>query len=702
MAISTEPATVGVGIDLLKVNSPIIDYTALDRASLSRDLREYASFQFHDQWTNFQNSEFAIVFLELLAYIGDMVFYQINAVIGESHPSTCVRRQSFIDIAKSYDYFMPGPVGSDVVVTLTSDVGSLPYPISATTFKLSATNGTIFMPIANESIIAAEQDVAMKAGDFQDNVLLSVSTGAPGQRYSISQTSLQTPLLYDNVVGEGLVPTLEIFVDGAEWARVRLEADAQSTDEVYFLRTDEDELVTVFFGDGINGKVPPNGVDIRFNAFLGTGKTSNVNARTIRGILTPIPGLNAVTNKLKASNGSPRQSLQVGKAALPASISSNNRAVTRRDFSDVLFRNEAPGGYAKASATRGVFRDQIVWLVPDGDGPLTTVLRNEVSEFLRDFKILGHKVDVRRATNIPLRMVLDVYVSADHRADDVIGRVRQTFVTELVNTVEVGTGAFDFANVGLGGRDDAGNPQITVMRVQNLVERLQISGLQKLEVRELRTRPVTKLPHTRLNTGNGEISSVNYLLPRDVPRREFRILFTSATTFKVFRRIVGRSTILTDNQLIDDRLDLNTLPETADISSLGPIQLSPDRAQEVLFAVDTNPLVTQGSVVQVVSGGSGSVFGSASTGSPYYLEFEDGTDALSGAILGNVTYNSSFGDLQWVVTSGDVAFVAGDELFFDVFPTVGDVTLRPDDFPQFFRDVDGSAPDLVTNEKTQV
>jgi len=701
MSTSTAPETTGVGIDLLKSGNPRIDYTSLDRQSLASDLRVWAVTRFSDRWTNFQPDEFAVVYLEMLAFIGDMVFYQINTTLGEVHPSTCVRRQSFINIAKSYDYFMPGPVGSTVPVTLFSDVGAGPYPITSTAFRVRANNGTVFMPVADQVITAAEQDVEMRAGDLLDNILLAVSTGQPAQKYLITQTGITTPLLYSNVAGEGLVPTLRVYVDGAEWDRARLEADAQSTDEVYFLRTDEVERATVYFGDGINGKIPPSAAEIRFSCYLGTNRTSNVNARTIREIVTPLPGLNSVTNKVQASGGDPRLSLTRGKAALPASISTNNRAVVRGDFSNILFRNNAPGGVAKASATRGSFGKQLVWVVPSGGGPLTVTLRNEIGVYLRDSKILGLQSDVRRATDIPLYAELDIYVASDHRIDDVLARVRSALVTEVVNAVELGTGAYDFNNLGLGGRDDTGKPQISIMSVSNILKGLELSGLQKVEVRALRTVPTTKLPTQRLNTGNGGISAVQYVRPRDVPRREFRILFNSSTSYTVFRRVVGRSTTLTDNQLEDNRLDLDSMYERdgSALSVLGDIKLGPDRDGTATFAVDT--AVSNGSLVQVQAGSAGSVFGSADPGAEYYLEFSDGNGVLSSPLLGTDTYASPFGDLQWVVSSGDVAFLPGDELYFDVFPTRGDVLLRPDDHPVFLRDGNGVATNLITTPKTQ-
>lgn len=693
-------STTGAGIDLLKTGSPIIDYSSLDREALDIDLRVYASTKFHDRWTNFQTSEFAIVFLEILTYIGDLIIYQINATIGESHPSTCIRRQSFIEIGKSYDFFLHGPVGSTVPVTFNSDVGQLPYNIDSKTFKARAANGTVFMLDQDEAVSNSVEVLNMRAGELIDNEVLGTSNGQPGQEFTIPQTSLRTPLLYRNVTGEGNVPDLEIRVGGALWERKRLEADAQSTDEIYFLRTDENEVVKVHFGDNTNGKTPPNGAVVRHTSRIGMNVSSNVNPRTITTILTPLPGLKTVTNVTKASGGSPRQSLLEGKLALPASISTNKRAVVRNDFSDVLFASEAPAGVAKASATGGRFKEQIVWVVPDGGGDLSPLLRNDIGVYFRDVKILGHSIDVRRATNVTLRMVLDVFVASNYRAADVIDRVRSLFVSEVPDWIEAGTGAFDFANLGIAARDDTGQPQVTQSRVQNLADTLHRSGVQKIVIQELRTIPVTKLPHKRTNIGNGGIGVVTYLKPRDVPRREFVIVFSSGTAFTVYRRVVGTSTFLTNTKLTDNRGQFVDIPEATSPVALSLIggTMNPDREQDVDFEVIA--FDSTGTTLTVT--GAGSVFGSAASGDEYYIEVEDGTGALPASTNSQIVYNSPVEDLSFVIEAGSVPFQNSDVIAFDVFPFSGDVTLRPDEFPVFARDLTGAAIDLVTNAKTQI
>ncbi len=695
--------SVGASIDLLKDNSVIIDYTSLDRESLSRDLRAFASTRFHDRWTNFNETEFAVVFLEIESYIGDLIMYQNNAVLGETQPSTALRRQNFINIAKSYDYFMSGPVGSSVRVTVTADISQLPFDLLADSFQAQGANDWVFQPSVNTTISITPQSFEMLAGALFKDQLLGTSDGSKNQTYVLDVTGRNSPLLYQNFPQIGNVPILEISVGGAIYELKRLEADAQSTDEVFFLRTSEADVVTIFFGDGVNGKRPPSGDDIKYTCKVGAPGNSNVNPRTIETILTPISGLLTITNEQKAAGGSPRETLQEGKAALPASISTNNRAVTQEDFAALLISDGAPANVVKASATKGADREINVWLVPSGGGPLTNVIRNDVSAFLTDRKILGQKTLLRDRTDIPMRLVMDVFVAPNWRPDDVISRVRELFLTEDPEVLAAGGGSavYDFANMGLGARDDARQPQITYTRINKLISRLEESGVQKMEIRELRTIPTSKTDPFRDNNGNGTIQNVKYLLPRDIARREFVVRFTSATDFEVFRRIVGFSTFLADTQLVDDSLDMSNLPDINIVPALN-MTLNPNRYQTVTFPVDTDPLVTKGNLVQTAPS-AGSVFGNAEVGDEYYLEVLDGVGTLPGPTLQIVTYTTGIGDISFTVEAGTDAFVNGDTLSFDIFPLNGkDIILRPDELPTFVRDTSGEALDFETHAKTAI
>jgi len=674
---------IGAGIDLIKDNSVVIDYTSLDAPAVEADLRTYAQTQFHDRWTNFNDSEFAVVFLKILAYLTDLITYQFNVTIGETQPATARRRKNFINIAKGYDYELPGPVASSVDMKVISNVAQIPYPLDAESFKVGAANGSVFMPSADVLITASPQTVPFTNGDLQDQELLGTSDGSPAQEYELAQAP---------VIWSAGAPVLTVTVAGVPWSRERARVNAQSTSEVYFVETDEADTTRIVFGDGINGKIPSFGAEIRATYKVGGGTASNINPRTISTILTPVPGVLSVQNPARATGGKPRQSLREAKSALPASIKTNDRAVTADDYADILFAPDAPSGTAKAGAAAGFTNVVFVWAVPAGGPPLSNTLRNEIAAYLDIKKVVGKQPIVLDGVPINIRMTLGVYVKPNFREDDVVAKVRSLFVTEdPAQTVQ--QGVYDFNNVGMGARDDENEPQITQNRIHTLARSLLEFGLQRIVIEELRTTPVTKQPRQRVNAGNGGISNVVYLTPLLVPRREFRILWTSATDFEVYRRIVGASTLITDDSLVDNRLNLDNAPDFTLPLPAGS-QLNPNRDQTLAFDIDTAATVGNTIVKDVLV--AGSLFGNAAPGDNYYLEVFDGVGSVGAPTNATVTYQAAAGDLEFNVSSGTTAFTSGDEILFDVFPLVGDIILREDEYPNFQRDANGIAIDLLT------
>ncbi len=668
----------GVGFDALRTNSPVISYTSMDAESLEADLVVYAQTQFHDRWTLFQNNEFAVSLLKQQVYIGDLLSYNYNMGLGEVSPMTAVRRKNFRNVAKAWGFSLRGPEASTVDMLVISDPALLPYLLEADSFRVRAVGDNIFMPTVTTLIVDAEQTVPFIAGDLQDNEVLGVSDGTADQSFELSES----PLLED---------TLAVTVGGVPWVVATQRATTKSTDEVFFLDVDDRTgTALIFFGDGVNGKVPSETAEIRATYKIGGGRASNIPPYGVVGVETIVEGLLSINNPLKANGGDNAMTLAQAKVALPADVNTNDRAVTLEDYSRLLFTSDAPGGIAKASATPGGVGRVFVWAAPNGGGALSDTQINENTEFLTELST-NTSVEIRDHTQIPVEAEFEVWVKKNYRPDDVVAKVRALLATEEPDP-EVQNGLLDFDKVGLGGRDDEDEPQITVTKIQNLAKGLDSDGLQRLVIKTLRTIPQTKQPVFRDNAGNGTISDVVYpgVL---VHRREFRVLFSSARDFTVYRRVVGTVSYLSDDRLVDTNLELGTTDDTPLPLPAGTT-LNPNRDQTLIFSVDV-ALTTDNTIVKSASS-AGSLFGASAPGKEYYLEILDGTGTVSGPPGTTEVYTSPIGDVEFTINLGDEDFTSGDYILFDVFPTVSDIITRPDELPVLLRDSSGLATNFVT------
>jgi hypothetical protein len=192
------------------------------------------------------------------------------------------------------------------------------------------------------------------------------STGQPDQFFVLSTTP-------------GLRDTVRTFVDEGggevEWTNRTLTNDSLLTSgpkDRHFV-VDQDSLgeLTVRFGNGTRGRVPPLGTDnVRFEYRVNATEDGNVGADKIVVDATGASLLASVTNPRAAfgwreADGASEESLALVKEEGPASLRTLGKAVTPSDFEDLAV------AFVASNGTRPVVRAKAV---EEGFGPKTIKL----------------------------------------------------------------------------------------------------------------------------------------------------------------------------------------------------------------------------------------------------------------------------------------------------------------------------------------
>ena len=256
--------------------------------------------------------------------------------------------------------------------------------------------------------------------------LIGTSDGSPNMSFELGETP----------VVDG---SIEIYIqDGdiySKWTEVQHLIDYSSTDLVYTVFVDENNIVTVNFGDGVSGVIPTSFSEIRAKYVIGGGTVGNVVASVIDTItyvdglseaqLTALQGSVTVTNATTGVGGSDPESDQQIRIAAPASLRSGNRAVTLKDFSDLSL---SASGVGKANATAAVWTSVTVYIAPsrtaldtdlapglDDNGDPTAEyerIKEEVEETLSDKVLIGTTVTIQPPTYVDVVITFS-YVKLD-------------------------------------------------------------------------------------------------------------------------------------------------------------------------------------------------------------------------------------------------------------------------------------------------
>ncbi len=167
-------------------------------------------------------------------------------------------------------------------------------------------------------------------------VTLGVSDGAPGQRMPLPLAQIAPDLeLEVDEVGQGYVP----------WRRVETLFAHDRDARVFVL---DSEANVVQFGDGVCGRVPPQGRRVRLGqGRAGGGARGNLSPGSLRAVSgvdldgAPVVAPLRVVQTLPTTGGADAEGLDEAERRLPARLRHQDRAVSAQDFLELT--RETPG-----------------------------------------------------------------------------------------------------------------------------------------------------------------------------------------------------------------------------------------------------------------------------------------------------------------------------------------------------------------------
>ena len=334
------------------------DYTNRDYTSIRNDLLNRASVVL-PEWTSRDNSDFGMLFVDLVAYMGDILHYYVDQAARESFLETATRRSSLLAIASLLDYIPHGRTASQTSITLNA-TNSL--ATDATPILIPANTKFTARPLvetADSVIFTSNQAIAFNATGTAITgyvtyakttlALLSLtegelftetftSDGQISQTYTISKTG---------VVKGSLVVSVAEGVLGASvpYSQVDRLIENTNSDKVYVASIEADDSVVIQFGNGIHGKIPATNAVVTITYRRSRGSAGNIEANAVTAFYSlsnafgpTYDGIVITPNTTRAFGGSDSESIISLKTNIPASFRSQDRAVSLQDYEELTLR----------------------------------------------------------------------------------------------------------------------------------------------------------------------------------------------------------------------------------------------------------------------------------------------------------------------------------------------------------------------------
>jgi predicted phage baseplate assembly protein len=272
----------------------------------------------------------------------------------------------------------------------------------------------------------------------------------------------QAPLTFVSAPSvAGIASTLQVRVNDVQWHETGAMAPLGPKDRSFVTRTDDDDKVSLVFGDGVHGARLPTGVEnVKAIYRSGIGKEGNAKAGQITLLNTRPLGVKDVVNPIRASGGADRETRDQARQNTPLALLALDRLVAVQDYADF---SRTFAGIGKATARRITDgRRQLVEVTIAGveDIPIETTsdLYRNLLDALHRFGDPYLPIRLTLRSRSALAISANVKVDPDYQWETLEPKIRAALLAR-----------FAFARMALGGPAFLSDAFATIQSVPGVV-----------------------------------------------------------------------------------------------------------------------------------------------------------------------------------------------------------------------------------------
>jgi hypothetical protein len=321
---------------------PFTKFSNLDFDQIKTSIKDYlrANSNFTD--FDFEGSNFSIL-IDTLAYNTYISAFNSNMVVNESFLDSATVRENVVSLARNIGYVPRSRTASQAQISFSIR--------TAETSTLTLKAGLVCVgTVSNSSyIFSIPEDIVANIVDGESFFNIPIYQGSFLTKRFQVDGSLDQKFILDNPNIDA--STIRVYVKGSsdtglgtEYNLVDNIINVNSQSKIFLLQEVKDEKYELLFGDGFFGKKLENDSIITVNYIITDGKDGNGASQfSFSGNIRSsndspvIPLETIIVNTVSSSqNGSDIESIESVKYYSPISYSSQNRAVTSRDYEAII------------------------------------------------------------------------------------------------------------------------------------------------------------------------------------------------------------------------------------------------------------------------------------------------------------------------------------------------------------------------------
>jgi hypothetical protein len=327
-------------------------FSGQDFATFSNETQDFFNTNYPDVYSDFVQNSMGTALLDIISFASMSLGFYINRRVTDLYLPTAVSPTNVSKLARLLAYKPQPASASSVPLNLTLTKGPYTFPVVIKKgFKFSGPNRSIweFRDIADAVFEPGELTKKIDVYEGQTYTNVFVSDGKNNQTFSLTNVPSTKFLEGGSVV---------VVINNQTWTEEKVIPFSNTPSyEVNYTQAPP----TIKFGDGVQGNVPPVGVEISVSYSVTTGLKGRVGSGQIakaKDIL--VAQFNridlAVAQPDKSSGGSDPEDIRKTKVYAPKFYRSQDVCVTKSDYDTIA--NLFPGVVkADAQIIRGIEND---------------------------------------------------------------------------------------------------------------------------------------------------------------------------------------------------------------------------------------------------------------------------------------------------------------------------------------------------------
>lgn len=403
---------------------PAIDYTSKDYNGFINSMLAYAKVAF-PEWTNQNPGALEVMLLESFARELDVLSYYGDRIVAESYIGTATQLSSVIQLAALLGYTPGQPVAASGTVTFQTSSGgpavTIPAGTQVTTGFISNINAPIIFETQVTTTVAGNggsSAIAVSQGSTQGNTVFTINnnTSSPrnvtveflgtsdGSSFQVFDL-LNNPVVSDSITVYVQNPSYSsTSTSGIDpvvpWVKVDSLTTAASSDLSWAQTVDANGVVSINFGDNVNGEIPAAGLNIYANYRVGGGAIGNLSSNQIIDIASPITGV-SITGSSATTGGQDAETIDQIRTNAPRAFTTQQRAVTLADFGNLALSIPA---VSQAKAVAVTFTNVTIYLTGTGNTVPSQTLLDQVALYVQARALAGTVVSAQAASRIGINV----------------------------------------------------------------------------------------------------------------------------------------------------------------------------------------------------------------------------------------------------------------------------------------------------------